>query len=190
MQATSKSLLMRPASRLLLAIATSILLHLGLAATHLLTPPPPKPVRLDVRLVVPPAVPEPLPEQATPPAPDILEKNTIATESPPPFVPPQPPTPEKRDKPGRLKATQEQQALRRLADYILYPQAAVDAGLEGTAHLLLKLDANGTIVSASIAASSGHPSLDHAAIQAALRAGRLNTGGRSDFILPVTFRLQ
>jgi TonB family protein len=57
-------------------------------------------------------------------------------------------------------------------------------------HLLLKFDARGTILHASIAASSGHLELDQAAVQAALLSGRLNNGGKTEIILPVTFRLQ
>lgn len=148
-------------------------------------------MRLDVHLAVPEI------EEKTPvpqvQEPDIFEKNTIAKEETPqpkpqPVEPPPKPVEQKR--PARLKAAEEQHALRKLSEHILYPQAAVDAGHEGTVHLHLKLDASGNIQQASVAASSGHPELDHAAMQAALRAGRLNAGGRSEIILPITFRLQ
>lgn len=174
-------------SRIGLALTVSVLLHLALLAGRLPVPAPTAPVRLDVRLMVP-EIPD-QPEEKIAPAPEIFEKNTIAPEAPPPpKAAPTPPAP--GSKPGRLKTSEEQQALRKLSEHILYPQAAVDAGHEGTVHLLLKLDATGLILHASVAAGSGHPELDHAALQAALRAGRINGGGRSEIILPITFRLQ
>ncbi|HWT54191.1 MAG TPA: TonB family protein [Rhodocyclaceae bacterium] len=173
---------MPPSSaRICLALAVSAVLHLVLLAGHLPKPAPAQPVRLEARLVVPETKAEPVP-----PAPDIFEKNTLATE---PAAPPPAPKPATA-KPSRLKAADEQRALRKLSEHILYPQTAVDAGHEGTVHLMLKLDAGGVILQASIAASSGYPELDHAALQSALRAGRINTGGRTEVILPITFRLQ
>ena len=185
---------MTSSSRIYLALAASALLHVALLAGQWPAAAPVKPARLDARLVIP-QVPE---EKAPPPAPEILEKNTIATEedirTPKPVQPqaaqPTPPKPATDKAPTRMKAAEEQRALRKLSEHILYPQAAVDAGHEGTVHLLLKLDASGAILHASIAAGSGHPELDHAAVQAALRAGRLNTGGKTEVILPITFRLQ
>jgi periplasmic protein TonB len=174
---------MASSARLCLALTVSLLLHLALMAGRLPTAAPVEPTRLDVTL----AIPQPMEE--TPADPGILEKNTIATEEMPPPSPP-PPKPLPAQRPARMKAPEEQRALRKLSEHILYPQTAVDAGHEGTVHLLLKLDAGGNILHASVAAGSGHPELDHAALQAALRAGRLNTGGRVDVILPITFRLQ
>lgn len=174
-------------SRIGLALTVSVLLHLALLAGRLPVPAPTPPVRLDVRLMVPENTDEPAEEVA--PAPELFEKNTIAPDiPPPPKAAPAPPA--AGGKPGRLKTREEQQALRKLSEHILYPQTAVDAGHEGTVHLMLKLDASGLILHASIAAGSGHPELDHAALQAALRAGRINGGGRSEIILPITFRLQ
>lgn len=174
---------MSPSSaRICLALAVSAVLHLALLAGRLPTPTPAKPVRLEARLVVPE-----IKEVPAAPAPDIFEKNTLAPE---PTAPPPPAPKPVTAKPSRLKAADEQRALRKLSEHILYPQAAVDAGHEGTVHLMLKLDAGGVILQASIAASSGYPELDHAALQSALRAGRINTGGRTEVILPITFRLQ
>lgn len=176
---------MTTATRLCLALTISVLFHLALLAGRLPASAPRQPVRLDVKLAVPPAVPEEAP--AADPA--LLEKNTIAQEEPPPALKP-PPRSSQAHAPARLQAPAEQRALRKLSEHVLYPQAAVDAGLEGTVHLLLRLDTAGSILHASIAASSGHPELDHAAVQAALRSGRLNTGGLTEVILPITFRLQ
>lgn len=175
-------------SRIRLALTVSVLLHLALLAGRLPTPAPSPPMRLDVRLMVPEV--EDKVEERIVPEPEAFEKNTIAPEITQPAVSsPKPPT-HSNNKPARLKASEEQQALRKLSEHILYPQTAVDNGHEGTVHLLLKLDAAGLILHASVAAGSGHPELDHAALQAALRAGRINSGGRSEIILPITFRLQ
>lgn len=165
-----------------LALTVSAVLHLFVLAGHLPAPTLTKPVRLEARLVVPE-----IKEAPVPPAPDIFEKNTLAPQQ---IAPPPPVSKLAAAKPARLKAADEQRALRKLSEHILYPQAAVDADHEGTVHLLLKLDGGGTILQASIAASSGYPELDHAALQSALRAGRINAGGRTEVILPITFRLQ
>lgn len=147
-------------------------------------------MRLDVHLAAPEI--EETQPASQPLEPELFEKNTIVKEDAPKPLPQpiEPPKPAEQKRPARLKAAEEQHALRKLSEHILYPQAAVDAGYEGTVHLHLKLDASGNIQQASVAASSGHPELDHAALQAALRAGRLNAGGRSEIILPITFRLQ
>jgi protein TonB len=173
-----------------LALAVSVLLHLALLAARLPAPAPTPPMRLDVHLAVPEIEEKPLVPQAL--EPELFEKNTIVKEEAPKPLPQpvEPPKPSEQKRPARLKAAEEQHALRKLSEYILYPQTAVDAGHEGTVHLHLKLDASGNIQHVSVAAGSGHPELDHAALQAALRAGRLNAGGRSEIILPITFRLQ
>lgn len=173
---------MTTATRLRLALTLSVLFHLALLAGRLPLPAPEQAVRLEVKLAVPEVAEE------APPDPALLEKNTLAPETPSPLLQPSPTR--QATTPGRLKAAAEQSALRKLSEHVLYPQAAVDAGLEGTVHLLLRLDTAGSILHASIAASSGHPELDHAAVQAALRSGRLNTGGLTEVILPITFRLQ
>jgi protein TonB len=179
--------MMSARARIWLALTTSLVLHLALLAWRMPAPAPTPPMRLEARLMVPEN--PPMPEENPAPAPDILEKNTIAPDTPaPPRTAPSPAVPDAR--PGRLKAAEEQQAVRKLSEHVLYPQSAVEAGHEGTVHLLLKLDTTGRILHASVAAGSGHPELDHAALQAALRAGRLNGGGRSELILPITFRLQ
>lgn len=179
---------MTSSSRIFLALTGSVLLHLVLLAGRLPVHTPPPPMRLDVKLMVPEIADKV--EEKPSADPTLFEKNTITPEQPPPPKPVPQTIPSPNSKPTRLRSAEEQRALRKLSEHILYPQAAVDAGHEGTTHLLLKLDANGLILHASIAAGSGHPELDHAALQAALRAGRINSGGRSEIILPITFRLQ
>ncbi|HTJ97732.1 MAG TPA: energy transducer TonB [Rhodocyclaceae bacterium] len=186
----------RLSSRLLLALTGSVLLHMLLLAGKLPTVTTPQAVRLDVTLAVPqPVVTDP----------SVLEKNTISQQdkAEPPAAPPsaqEPPAqirsaaktpaplPPKQAK--RLNTKHEAKVMRKVVAYLVYPKAAVEAGMEGTVHVLIKLDAHGNIQQASVAASSGHIELDHAAINAILQAGSLDTGGQTDVILPLIFRLQ
>jgi protein TonB len=62
--------------------------------------------------------------------------------------------------------------------------------MEGDVRLILKLSADGTVDDVGIAASSGHPILDNAAIKAAYAMGKLTGVTSRELILPVIFRLQ
>ena len=66
----------------------------------------------------------------------------------------------------------------------------VERGIEGEVRLILKLGADGVVDDVSIAASSGYPILDNAAIKAAYAMGRLAGTTSRELILPVIFRLQ
>ena len=52
------------------------------------------------------------------------------------------------------------------------------------------LDGNGAIRDAQVAAGSGHPLLDDAAVRAAFAMGSLPEAGAREVILPVVFRLR
>ena len=167
--------------RLAAALTVSLLLH---AATILWQPPAPAkkppPPRMEVKL--------PAPDTST----DVIvleESNTLDPPEPAklPEPPEQKPAPAK---PGRLTQKQENRILHNLSDVLVYPQAAVDAGHEGTVLLLLIMRPDGTLQSASIAASSGHAELDEAALHAVSRLPRFDAGGKKEFIFPMTFRLQ
>lgn len=195
-----------PRPRFCLALAASLLLHLALLAGHWPAPALKPTLRLEARLVVPEAAENAKDKPLADPG--ILEKNTLDSDEPaqpPPQPPPllRKPTPAPQDAakrtsevrppplpPAQDPATAARHALRKLSEYILYPAAAKAAGHEGTVHLLIRVDADGIVNEASVAASSGYPELDHAAVEAALRAGRLDTGGRRELLLPITFRLQ
>lgn len=181
---------LRRALSLPLAIAASLLLHGTLLLGQWPQSAPPPVSRLEVKLITPPV---------PPPAPELLEKNTLVQaeeETPPPAPPPPPPALNKKASPQllppakRLPEQHEQRALRKVSEYIIYPQAAVDAGREGTVHVLLSLTSEGVVTAASVAASSGHRDLDEAALAAIRHVGRINVGGKTEFILPFTFRLQ
>ena len=174
-------------SRLIIAIALSLALHGALllpgTPTRLPGAPPRPALRAELQ-----AAPAPLPAAA-----EALLKDTLAAaEKPPEASAPPPPIPPARAavrKPSR--AGQEIQAARRkLSRHLFYPPQAVARGLEGEVRLLIRLSADGAIDDVGIAASSGHPILDDAAVRAAWAMGRLTGVGQKEMILPVIFRLQ
>lgn len=181
-----------PSRSLLFAYAASLLLHaavLGAGAFEkLLTPSPAK--TLQVRLRMP----------ATPPAPaEPLIKNTLEAEpeeqrqtppAKPPEAPPARPDPRPAAAEKKAEKKQVQAAQRKLAEHTFYPPEAVARGLEGDVRVILILDGEGAIADVQIAASSGHPILDNAAIKAAFAMGRLPGVTVREMILPVSFRLQ
>ena len=173
--------------RLIFAIALSLALHAGLVFPDLLkrlSVAPPRPA-LQAVLRLPPT-------PAAPPAEPLL-KNTIDTEeaAPEPQQPPPPAPQTTPPKPPKMVAKREVQAAqRKLSQHVYYPPEAVDRGLEGEVRLIVKLSADGEVDTVSIAASSGHPLLDNAAIKAAYAMGRLTGASSRELILPVIFRLQ
>lgn len=121
--------------------------------------------------------------QLTPPHETVTAADSISTETsePPPPAPPA--------KPVMAKGRQLQRAHAALARHLLYPPEAVAQGLEGEVILLLVLNSVGSIESAEVARSSGHPLLDRAALAAARQIGAL-PGNPRQTLLPITFRLQ
>ncbi len=87
---------------------------------------------------------------------------------------------------SRLQHAVAQQ--QRLAEHVFYPPEAVAQGLQGEVRLLLRLDAGGKLVSASVVTSSGHEVLDKAAVSAAYATG-VFPGAAGELLLPVDFRL-
>jgi protein TonB len=174
-----------PRNRLAAALALSLLLHALLLAASALhwpadkAPAPP----LEVRLI---------PAAAEAPAEGPLLKDTIAQAETPAEAapPPPPPVPAKSPIAAAKPRPVTEIAQRKLAEHLYYPAEAIKAGLEGEVRLLLTLDASGAVQEADIAASSGHPILDQAALRAAYAMGRVDAGGKREMILPVTFRLR
>jgi periplasmic protein TonB len=173
-----------PTRRFQLALAASLALHLALLGLGL---PPGKvspretPAMLSARLL-PPATVRPA---------EPLLKDTLA-EAEAPRAAPAPPQPRPADAKSRRAAprTPEAAAQRKLSEVLFYPPEAVARGLEGEVRLLLTLDGNGTIRDAQVAAGSGHPLLDDAAVRAAFAMGSLPEAGAREVILPVVFRLR
>ncbi|MBL0166118.1 MAG: energy transducer TonB [Propionivibrio sp.] len=173
--------------RLILALALSLAVHSALFLPDILkrfSVAPPRPA-LQATLRLPP-----LPDVPTA---DPLLKNTIDAEDAPQVATPPPPvTP---DKPPVAQAKpvakrEVQVAQRKLSEHLFYPPEAVARGLEGEVRLIVKLNADGGVDDVSIAASSGYPILDNAAVKAAYAMGRLTGASSRELILPVIFRLQ
>ena len=168
--------------RLTLAFALSLAVHgAALLPDFLKRLPaaPPKPP-LQAMLRLPPA-PEPRPVEP-------LLKNTLDAEETSPLE--SPPLTAKPQPVEKTRAKREVQAAqRKLSEHLFYPSEAITRGLEGEVRLILKLSASGAVDDVAIAASSGHPILDNAAIKAAYAMGAL-PGGPRELILPVIFRLQ
>lgn len=69
-----------------------------------------------------------------------------------------------------------------------YPPEAIARGLEGEAILMLRFGADGALIDAQIAKSSGHVILDEAALRAIRATPRFGPGAR-EMLFPVTFAL-
>ena len=170
--------------RLIFALALSLALHAGLVVPDLLgrrlaTPQRPA---LQAALRLPP-------KPETPPAEPLL-KNTIDPEEAAPAAKPPPPAAPPVSKPRSAAKREVQIAQKKLSQHLFYPPEAIARGIEGEVRLILKLSADGAVDSASIAASSGSPLLDNAAIKAAYAMGRLTGATSRELILPVVFRLE
>ena len=169
--------------RLIFALALSLALHAVLIVPDLLgrlAVAPPRPA-LQAALRLPP-------KPETPPAEPLL-KNTIDSEETPPAVKP-PPPPAAQAKPKAAAKREVQIAQKKLSQHLFYPPEAIARGIEGEVRLIVKLSADGSVDSVNVAASSGHPLLDNAAIKAAYAMGRLTGATSRELILPVIFRLQ
>ena len=173
-----------PSPHLTFALLVSILLHLAV-----LLPRQTRPAHAPAVPAVTPAVLETV-LQPAPVAVEPLLKNTLDTQtkiatSPPPPLPA--PLPKKR---GIIRQPAQESAARKLAAHVFYPAEAVAQGWEGEVRLLLTLDDRGNVKEVDLAASSGHPVLDQAAIRAARTMRRLPGVDRHELILPVVFRLR
>lgn len=173
--------------RLTLAIALSLALHGGLLLPDALKrlPAAPSPPALQAILRLPPS-----PE---PPIAEALLKNTLDSETTPevalaPTVPPAPEKPAAQPRPSVKREVQIAQ--KKISKNVFYPAEAVARGIEGEVRLLITLSEDGSIDDVNVAASSGHPILDNAAIKAAYATGRLSGATSRELILPVIFRLQ
>lgn len=180
--------------RLIPAFAFSLALHGGLLFANLRKNPPAPPPRpaLQAMLRLPPKV-------ELPPAESLLKNTLDEAINEKPLPEPTPPEPKKipekanapsKPAPKSPPKREIEAAQRKLAEHQFYPSAAIDQGLEGEVRLIIQLDADGSVVDVSLAASSGHALLDNAAIRAAYAMGRLTGASSRQLILPVIFRLQ
>lgn len=173
-----------PPRRFQFALAASLVLHAavlgGAALRQLLAPAKPAAAQvLQATLRLPPP-----PETVAEP----LLKNTLEAEPAAPEASPPPrrsEAPAKAKPPAKLKA-----APKKTAAHDFYSAEARALGLEGEVRLLLVLDADGRVLEAQVASSSGHALLDRDAVRAAYAMGRIASDGKRQMILPVVFRLQ
>lgn len=170
-----------PSPRLTFAFLTSILLHLAV-----LLPPQTRPPNAPAVPAATPAVLETV-LRPVPVAAESVLKNTLDTQTKIATPSPSPAPLPKKNKIAR-RPTQDG-AARKLASHVFYPPEAVAKGWEGEVRLLLTLDDRGNVKEVDLAASSGHPILDQAALRAAWTMGRLPGVDRHELILPVVFRL-
>lgn len=172
-------------SRLIFAFSLSLILHLGVPlwdALDLAAPTiPPPPLQAELRLPR-----RPLVADSEPLLKNTLEPARSSIKKPPAVVKDKTLSSATRAAPKSVVAV----AQRKLSKHLFYPPEAVALGLEGDVRLLLILEDDGRIADVSIAASSGHPFLDKAAIRAAYAMGKVDGALSREFILPVVFRLQ
>lgn len=176
-------------SRLIVALALSLVLHGGLLFSGIrghASPSSRPPLLASLR---PP--PEPAPGEILPPAIDPLLKNTIDDEVTEKAAPRPRPAPARGETkvPGKTAfGKQEMQAVqKKLSKYVFYPEEARRLGIEGTVVLFVELSRNGQVEDVRLVASSGFPILDNAAIKGFYAVGRLP--GKSD-AWSYTFQLQ
>jgi protein TonB len=181
-------------SRLTAFVLLSLLLHALLLWPPILSDvpaPPDEPAAaehfplpvLETRL-------RPVDESSPPPAPEAMLTTTAARTATVPLRPVAvPPAPTFASVPQRLEGEALQTALATLASEDFYPAAAIARGLEGQVIVLLGLSAQGEVLSATLASSSGHAILDTAALRAVRRIARLPTAQRQ-VLLPVHFQLE
>ncbi|MGV6396842.1 energy transducer TonB [Pseudomonas caspiana] len=118
-------------------------------------PQPPKPVKKPEPPQEKPADEKPV---DTPPTTAPVQKSAAPT-------PPSPPSP-----PSNALPSWQGDLLRHLAKYKKYPEDARRRGMQGVSRLRFVVDAEGNVVSYSIASSSGSPALDRATMEMIRRA--------------------
>ena len=170
-------------SRLIIALVLSLVLHGGFVAPdvlkHLNKAATPVRPALQARLQLPPL-------SKAPPAPEPDEpllKNTLEPEekpaAPEPTPAAQPAKAPAKNTPAAAKR-EIRAAQRKISELLFYPPEAVARGIEGEVRLILTLSADGAVDDVNLAASSGHPILDNAAIKAAYAMGRLSGAARAN----------
>ena len=175
------------------------------ALTASLRPPPaPEPASLplpDLKLDEPPPAAKESP-QAPPRHPEPVLRQTprqVLGQAPrqaprQALEPPRPAPPASRNKAPEPQDPLTREALRQMAALAaqedFYPREAIRQGIEGEVWVQIFLDGNGHVIAARIDRSSGHPSLDQAALRAARTLRSLPGNGLEEAVLPVRFRLE
>ena len=177
----------RNETRLLLALAASLLLHILPTVAPLISASPPAPKAPPIAATLRPPPPAPLP----PPPPLTLPEPPKPSTAPP--KPPQPRA-EQREKLAIAAKTWTQavrQHLKKLDDSgQFYPEEAIARGLEGEVLVLIIIDESGRVTAARIEQGSGHRILDDAALRAVRSLRSLPADAPREALLPVRFRLR
>ena len=177
----------RNETRLLLALAASLLLHILPTVAPLISASPPAPKAPPIAATLRPPPPAPLP----PPPPLTLPEQPKPSTIPPK---PPPPKPEQREKPPVAAKTWTQairQHLKKLDDSgQFYPEDAIARGLEGEVLVLIIIDESGRVTAARVEQGSGHRILDDAALRAVRSLRSLPADAPREALLPVRFRLR
>jgi protein TonB len=120
------------------------------------TPPPPPPPLINPP---PPYIPPPLIQIAPPPTPPVIAKVTAQK---PPAPAPAPVPPVAHPAVAKAAALDPNQSCAAPQ----YPEAAEDMGQTGTSVVQFLIGTDGSVMQSRVASSSGHASLDEAAVQA------------------------
>lgn len=186
-------------TRLLATLVLSLLLHAGLLLSDVLFKAESSPNNntspttpaLQARLHTPKLdLAQPKPKTTSTveaPKPQHTQHLTTPHTTSPADVPSTPtlqPTPQPTAAQRAVYAVQKQ-----VAQTMLYPKAAVDQGLVGTAWIQVILDDDNKVLAVRLARSSGHDLLDTAATQAARNITTLEADAPREFEVPIVFRL-
>ena len=176
-------------NRLAIFLALSVVLHAILVfLPHQVRHFKPKKAALAVQIVVPPppAMPQVewiVPESESPKpteSPKKAEKSKANNESP--------------SKNSLIPKTWKEAIFEKIEAQksagLFYPKAAILQGLEGTAEVMIFLDAEGKVLAARLEATSGHAILDEAALKVARALKTLPRGAPTEIVLPIVFRLE
>lgn len=148
-------------------------------------PPPPVLVAQQMAPTPAPVVETPRPDPAPEPVPEVLPPPTPVAEAPQPAPPPPPSAPSPP----------------RAADYLAnpkppYPSLSRRLGEEGTVHLNILVNPDGSVARLELATSSGHPRLDRSAmvtVQSSWKFEPVRQAGKpvaAWVIVPIQFTLR
>jgi len=172
-------------------------------------PPKPEPIKKEPKPIIKPepvkkvVAPEPVSQpEVTPPqpvesviavAPSVERKAEVVVPPPTPVEPP-PPEISQADIDNALSSYGNLLG-RTIAKYKSYPKIAERRGWEGTALLDLKIDSNGSVLSAVVRESSGYDALDKRALEMVEKASpfpappKVLQGRTFNISVPVAFKL-
>lgn len=173
----------RPPRSLHLALIASLVLHLLPLVAALEKPPSPPSTVQALQATL---------KQAEPLPPATLRQEELrlskSAQAPPPLPPPK--SPAKPQPPRRWTDSVREQFQALHQKGLFYPEDARRQGIEGEVLTLLIIDEGGHVSAARVERSSGHRSLDEAALHAVRSLHGLPADAPRESYLPVRFRLR